>query len=326
MTEISVIVPVYNAEKYLCECIESILAQSYTDYELILVNDGSTDSSEIIIKEYALKDKRIIVINQNNQGPSAARNAGIMAAEGNFITFIDSDDNVDPDYLKVLYYNAINNHAEVCVVSAHFKGNDAAYQKSNSVTVMNRIEAIEHFGFNDGYKFRTPWGKLIKTSIMKKHLFPVDRSIAEDMAVVYKLYYDSNTVIDSTAELYNYNDINEHSLTNKNYSVKQTGTLITYMEIIDFFIENDFPELREKYVKCFFCEAKYQYDIIHSSCENKSTAGLIKKMSSKVFWKNWKKCNLTPYNCPGFDLLFGNRKKSVWKILKKYKSLSNENQ
>ena len=100
MAKVSVIVPVYNAEEFLPECISSILSQEYSDFQLILVDDGSDDSSGAICEEYSQKDQRISVIHQANKGPGCARNVGIKAAEGDFISFIDSDDTVSSSYLS----------------------------------------------------------------------------------------------------------------------------------------------------------------------------------------------------------------------------------
>lgn len=100
--KISVIIPVYNAEKYLRKCVESVIAQTYTDWEMILVDDGSNDGSADIIDEYAGKDTRIRTIHQENAGPGVARNAGIRNALGEYIVFLDSDDMVTPDYFEKL--------------------------------------------------------------------------------------------------------------------------------------------------------------------------------------------------------------------------------
>lgn len=101
--QISVIVPVYNVEKYLSRCIESILSQTFTDFELLLIDDGSTDRSGEICDEYAKKDTRIRVFHTKNRGVSAARNLGLDNAKGEWISFVDSDDWVENDYLKSLF-------------------------------------------------------------------------------------------------------------------------------------------------------------------------------------------------------------------------------
>lgn len=114
MSKISVIVPVYNVEKYLSRCIDSILAQTFTDFELILVDDGSTDESGKICDEYAAKDKRIIVIHKENEGVSKARNVALDKARGEYICFCDSDDYLSNDYLDVMYHSMIDTGSD-CV-------------------------------------------------------------------------------------------------------------------------------------------------------------------------------------------------------------------
>ena len=107
MPKVSVIVPVYNTEKYLERCIDSIISQSFKDFELILINDGSKDKSLSIMKEYAKKDKRIKVFDQNNKGPAITRNFGINKSKAKYVMFIDSDDYIDDNYIQD-YYNAIS--------------------------------------------------------------------------------------------------------------------------------------------------------------------------------------------------------------------------
>ncbi|ROT18308.1 glycosyltransferase family 2 protein [Bacteroides acidifaciens] len=116
----SIIVPVYNAEKTLRRCIDSILAQTYTNFELILVNDGSKDSSTTIIDEYANLDSRIIPIHQINGGVSSARNAGLSVATGYFILFADADDDIKPDWIQDFAKNIDNN--QICIQNIQFVG------------------------------------------------------------------------------------------------------------------------------------------------------------------------------------------------------------
>ena len=106
MPEVSVIIPVYNVEKYLRECLDSVMAQTFTDFEAICVNDGSTDGSLAILEEYAAKDKRFKIINRENGGLSAARNSGIQQSSGKYVDFLDSDDMLTPDALQWLYETA----------------------------------------------------------------------------------------------------------------------------------------------------------------------------------------------------------------------------
>lgn len=114
MPEISIIVPVYNAEQYIHCCVKSILSQTFPDFELILVNDGSSDNSSIICDEYAAKDSRVIVVHQENQGASAARNRGLDCAKGIHVVFCDSDDMVSPLWLEHLLHAAAPDTLSVC--------------------------------------------------------------------------------------------------------------------------------------------------------------------------------------------------------------------
>ena len=134
MPTISVIVPVYKVEKYIHRCVDSILNQTFSDFELILVDDGSPDNCGAICDEYAAKDSRVVVIHQENGGLSAARNAGIDWAFANsdsqWLSFIDSDDWVHPEYLQKLLDTAVNNSAEVafCTLTA-FTEDEHGYQE-----------------------------------------------------------------------------------------------------------------------------------------------------------------------------------------------------
>ena len=103
MTKVSIIVPVYNVEKYLERCLDSLINQTLTNIEIVCINDGSTDNSGKILDDYAAKDNRIKVIHQNNAGQAVARNNGLKIANGNYINFVDSDDWVDLDFIEKLY-------------------------------------------------------------------------------------------------------------------------------------------------------------------------------------------------------------------------------
>ncbi|MDU2552528.1 MAG: glycosyltransferase family 2 protein, partial [Staphylococcus epidermidis] len=115
MSEISIIVPVYNVENYLKKCVESILSQTFTDFELLLVDDGSTDSSGEMCDELKRLDERIKVIHKENGGLSSARNAGIDVAKGKYLTFVDSDDYIDTHMLEVLYKNMVHEDADLSI-------------------------------------------------------------------------------------------------------------------------------------------------------------------------------------------------------------------
>ena len=157
---ISIIVPVYNAEQYLCKCIDSILSQEYSNWELLLIDDGSKDSSKKICKSYSLKDKRIKTFSQKNSGPGAARNKGLDEANGEFIVFVDSDDWVDSNFLA----DYVKNSEFDIVYQGHYKEtNDGVIainklsfeaSKDNITEAITKLWKADYFGYTCMKMFR----------------------------------------------------------------------------------------------------------------------------------------------------------------------------
>lgn len=166
--EFTVVVPIYNSEKYLSRCIESIIAQTYTEWELILVNDGSTDRSLEIMQKYKKEDRRIKIISQKNAGPGIARNRGIENANGNFVIFIDSDDYIDQNYFKILeakcHYNDI---VFIDVERVSENGQHLSYEKMSKYMTYDKNRIIRSMMTG-----KIPWGgvrKVIKRDILIKN-------------------------------------------------------------------------------------------------------------------------------------------------------------
>ena len=167
---VSVIVPIYNAEKYLNECISSILSQSYKDFELILIDDGSTDKSQNICNEFAKKDLRITVVHQGNSGVSAARNNGLKNAKGEFVAFVDSDDYVEKNWLELLVKAITTEEADIAVCGMKIDKQERILSKSSEAkenilldlqkcglmySTFNKLyrRNLIHSDFTDGLKF-----------------------------------------------------------------------------------------------------------------------------------------------------------------------------
>ena len=189
-TLISVVIPIYNVSPYLRLCLESIENQTYPHFEVLLINDGSRDNSKDICLEFVERDKRFQYIEQKNAGLSAARNSGIVNSNGEFITFIDGDDFVDPNYLEELYHAALKNDSEIVIGSyKEFNENDNNYY----IYVFDDIE--EHFNQNEliqkrGIEFETSWGILFHKRLFEHIRFPVGKSIG-DYFTNYKLFIES---------------------------------------------------------------------------------------------------------------------------------------
>lgn len=177
MPLISVVVPVYKVEPYLRRCIDSVLAQDWKDFELILVDDGSPDRCGIICDEYAERDSRVRVIHKQNGGLSDARNAGINAACGNYLSFVDSDDYIAPTYLSYLY--ALLKSAENCKVSQanHFivrEGKTALNSPGKGTAIFSQGQAFEAVLYHDRVDV-SAWGKLYERSVFDSLRFPVGK-------------------------------------------------------------------------------------------------------------------------------------------------------
>lgn len=207
LPKISVIVPVYNSELYLKQCIDSILSQTFNDFEVILIDDGSTDGSSSLCDLYAGQDKRINVIHQKNQGQAAARNVGISAARSDWIAFIDSDDIVHPQYLELMY-RGIKEYGVLLAICSTIE-NSSVPDTFHSVAVdvlykMSIVDEEWHLGpAASDFIGMTVGGKMIKKDIVSEYPFSVGR-IFEDNAVVRKWLFAAGKYILVNYPLYFY--------------------------------------------------------------------------------------------------------------------------
>lgn len=182
---ISVIVPVYNVEKYLHKCINSILNQTYKNLEVILIDDGSTDNSGKICDEYALKDNRIKVIHKENGGLSSARNAGLDICSGDYIGFVDSDDYIAEDMYEYLYVNLIKNNADVAMCN-FYNVFENRIERSFCINDFDLIDQEKMLSINLKYAYNAfiaVWNKLYKKTIIENIRFPLNKC-SEDSAIL----------------------------------------------------------------------------------------------------------------------------------------------
>lgn len=240
---ISVIVPVYNAEKYLTQCVESILRQDFTDFELLLVDDGSKDKSGLICDEYAQKDQRVKVFHKENGGVSSARNLGIDKARGEFIVFVDSDDYVDTNYLTIL----TNVKADLVVTGYKEFGSGINKELSNSKShidtvltgslIANCLSSIL-----DDTTMRSPWDKLFKRSIITENTIYFDPliSYAEDAVFVHTYLLYCQTIALKGGTPYHYriesnNSLLKYGMQSSKYLYTLRTTLAAYKKITQHF-------------------------------------------------------------------------------------------
>lgn len=229
---ISVIIPIYNAEKYLKSCIESVLNQTYDDFELILINDGSTDSSDLICNEYAKKDKRIKYLTKQNTGVGDTRNLGIKEAKGKWICFIDADDEVSINYLEA--FNPDTSEADLILTGIEFVDiNQNKILKTQSFEdlcinmreLCTKIQKIFLVGF--------PIGKAYKKKIFIENeniKFPTDISFHEDHVFILDVLLAINSFETKTEVTYKYKiDYTQDSLSRKKHSFDNMFKAAEYM-------------------------------------------------------------------------------------------------
>lgn len=211
---ISVVVPVYKVEAYLSRCVESILGQSFSDFELILVDDGSPDRCGAYCDAYERKDPRVRVIHQENGGLSAARNSGIDIAQGQWITFIDSDDWIHPDYLRLLY-DGVSSHGVKIAVGRYAQVGDDTAVDDSAINAKALLVGPEDLWVSSRTNATVAWAKLYHRSLFHELRYPVGK-YHEDEYVTYKLLFSCQQVALVDAPIYRYY-YNNASISRLNY-------------------------------------------------------------------------------------------------------------
>lgn len=285
MPKISVIVPVYNVEKYVHRCIDSIINQTYKDIEIILVDDGSTDKSGEICDDYAKLDTRIKVIHKKNGGLSDARNIGIENSTGEYISFVDSDDYIHYDMIKCLYINIKEYKANISICGYektycdNMKNIGAVELKD--IQCLNNVEAI-HLLFDENLdsNFVVAWGKLYQRKLFKDIIYPINK-IHEDEFTTYKLLYTSKKIVYDSTQLYYYYQRND-SIMNREFNEKRLDVFDAFFEQINFFYaRNLYTEYQlaiQRYIgHLFFCRDKCS-----DSNEKKYIYKLLRKKQKQI--------------------------------------------
>lgn len=258
---VSIVVSVYNVERYLAECIESILKQTYRNIEILLIDDGSLDNSGKICDNYAEKDSRIKVIHKENGGASSARNVGLEEAKGEFVMFIDGDDFVDEHYIEKMYNNSQKNNSDLvfCGYWKYIDGKNEQAQenlpKSIDVNIKNKA-FIKFFSAFISYKNNIMgccWRILYKKKILKDVRFNEQIRIAEDLLFVLQVILKANTLSFISEGLYFYRQNSQSVLHNyKNNYLKNQTVLYYEIKEIYSFINN------KSLIDCYGCRLCYE--------------------------------------------------------------------
>ncbi|HFU3967468.1 TPA: glycosyltransferase family 2 protein [Streptococcus suis] len=268
---ISIIVPVYNVENYLDECIQTVLAQTYSNWELLLINDGSTDSSGTICDDYAKGDERIRVIHKNNGGLSDARNAGIDNCTGEYITFLDSDDGIREDFLETCLTTAIQH--DVDIVIGHFFIWDENQQtfyyfveqsQKDTIELISAQEALNRQvvwkNFNTA-PFVVAWGKVFKATLFNTIRFPKGK-VFEDEYTIHKALLKSDSVALINKEFYMYRR-HGNSIMTSDFSLSKVLNNIEALEerIVDLVLAKKDTELVRQKLYNILLHTKHELEV-----------------------------------------------------------------
>lgn len=300
---VSIIVPIYKVEEYLEECIDSLIAQTYTNLEIILVDDGSPDRCPEICEKYALIDSRIKVIHKQNGGLSDARNCGINEAKGEYIAFVDSDDLVAPRYVEYMYKSCKEMHTKIaaCTYNKFYSSekicrNIGEYQLD---CIMKGKELIKQIYYGNMPKISfTAWNKLYKKDLFSSDIrYPLGR-IYEDTHVTYKLFLKSNNIAIIKNCLYYYR-IRESSIMTQGFSYKKfQDALIANSSVVNEIINFGEIELLQ------LASAYYLKNTIVSYYKdikkiNKKERKKAKRCLSNNYCLTYRKCDVS--NCAIFQ-------------------------
>lgn len=243
---ISVIVPVYKVENYLRRCVDSVLAQTYKNTEILLIDDGSPDKCPEICEEYAKEHSNIKVIHQENKGLSGARNTGIDHAKGAYLAFLDSDDVYSPYFLESLY-GALNTYgADISQCRWEYMHEDRikeAYRKDAPCQCMTGREMLGKLYIQTGAYFVVAWNKLYKRELFERIRYPEGR-IHEDEATTYRLFDLAKKCVCVDNALYGYFvGSGGTSITRNGFHLKKLDWRKANLERIDYFLKKDYKEL-----------------------------------------------------------------------------------
>lgn len=274
---ISIICPVYNVQEFLQKCVDSIVVQSFRDWELILVDDGSPDESGRICDEYAAKDERIRVIHKTNGGVSSARQTGLEAAKGEYIIHADPDDWTEPTMLEDLYTKAKAENADV-VICDYFinRGKRQTYAKQEPTSLEPKRVLKELFQQLLG----SCWNKLVRQACYNRYdiKFPVGINYCEDLLVCVQLFIHNDIKIAYLPKAFYHYRMNEnsitHRLTRKNYE-----GLLKYLDMLDIILqEEEYTAIKEKAALGVFIES-----FIGKVMTKAETAAMFQRVKSVAY-------------------------------------------
>ncbi len=281
---VSVIVPIYNVEKYLPKCVDSIISQKYTNLEIILVDDGSPDKSGDIADQYAKKDERIHVIHKKNGGLSDARNAGIDAALGEYLVFIDSDDYIHPEMISRMMdaVKKTSSDMAVCAVRNVRENETVPVEiEKDTITVIQDMDKRTEYFFEDKYvEFTVAWNKLYPASYFREVRYPYGK-IHEDEFTTWKIFEMAERIVYIEAPLYYYVQ-RDDSIMGSSFNEKRFFRLEAYDERLEYYFKSDY---RMGFEKILFFYRVFLLNYAKKIREISMDDTLLKKY--RVHYRQW---------------------------------------
>lgn len=280
---ISIIIPVYNVEKYLSRCIRSLLNQTFSDFEILLIDDGSTDKSGEICNEYSKNFDFIKVYHKDNGGLSDARNYGIDKSRGKYVTFVDPDDFVHKDYLKTLFELVQEDEVQVSCISGvrYLEGSKIPNTGHSSENVVNTTDGLRNMLIRKGFGV-SAWGKLFEKEMFRTIRFPKGK-IYEDIFTIPYVIAKSEKIAYKEEYMYYY-FVRKDSITHAEFDSRNLMMLEGLNKLSEFIMAN-YPELKDA------MQCRYIWDIlslINKACSTKEYKKLVKKIISNnnEFWNS----------------------------------------
>lgn len=284
---ISVVVPVYKAEQYLERCVEGLLRQTYENYEILLVDDGSPDRSGEICEEYAENYENVRVVHQKNQGPGPARNHGVQAAKGEYIVFMDADDGVSVDYLDYLETLMEKYQVELAAVSGFCVWDSREHIDFGRVypveqeKKLSRVEALKAMCYGKEFGV-APWGKIYRRRLLLDHPYPA--CIHEDLAGTYHIIAACDTVAVGKKRIYYYFQ-NDNSIMSSKIEERHLYGLTAAREELEY-MEMHYPEVvPAAQYRCGLKIIEYIPRLLDGSAESKAIFKRLKAEMKRYVWK-----------------------------------------
>ena len=316
--DLSIIIPVYNTEEYLDKCLNSIISQQIDNYEIIIVNDGSPDESERIIKSFKERYNNITYIKKENGGLSSARNEGLKVARGKYLGFVDSDDYIDKLMYSKMIKKAYEYNADIviCDMKYELDGKDVSNTEFKDFGVLSKEDALIKY-LEQTYFRSHAQNKIYRRELFSGISFP-EGKLFEDVATFYKLVDRSKRVAFINEKLYIYNQGNLSSITKRKFNIRNIDLIYNSADMVSFFENNKYSEkVINKSKELYFFQVKTILDMLYATKKALSKDEFVKIKKSilnsiqvdmynkglKNFYEN-NRCDLIKYNMYNLHFIF----------------------